>query len=81
MWLELHIFGLTQNTVKKVPVFNDHFYNVLPVIDSVMYFDGDWRFQFTLANNLCPWPPRWAPESREVTHYVVVIDRFHCSLS
>ena len=25
-----------------------------------------------------PWPPRWAPEVREVSHKVVVIDRFHC---
>ena len=25
-----------------------------------------------------PWPPRWAPEGREVFHEVVVIDRFHC---
>ena len=24
------------------------------------------------------WPPWWAPEGREVSHYVVVIDRFHC---
>ena len=22
---------------------------------------------------------RWAPEGREVSHYVVVIDRFHCT--
>ena len=25
-----------------------------------------------------PWPPRWAPEGREVSHKAVVIDRFHC---
>ena len=25
-----------------------------------------------------PRPPRWAPEGREVSNYVVVIDRFHC---
>ena len=25
-----------------------------------------------------PWPPRWAPEGREVSHCVVAIDRFHC---
>ena len=25
-----------------------------------------------------PWPLRWAPEGREVSHWVVVIDRFHC---
>ena len=25
------------------------------------------------------WPPRWAPEDREVSHEVVVTDRFHCS--
>ena len=24
------------------------------------------------------WPPRWVPEGREVSHYVVVIDRYHC---
>ena len=24
--------------------------------------------------------PRWAPEGREISHYVVVIDRFHCIL-
>ena len=26
-----------------------------------------------------PWPPRWAPQGREVSHWAVVIDRFHCS--
>ena len=26
-----------------------------------------------------PWPPRWAPDGREVSHKVVVIDRFHCT--
>ena len=26
------------------------------------------------------WPPRWAPEGREVSQKVVVIDRFHCTL-
>ena len=26
-----------------------------------------------------PWPPRWAPEGREVSNKVVVIDRFHCT--
>ena len=25
-----------------------------------------------------PRPPKWAPEGREVSHSVVVIDRFHC---
>ena len=25
-----------------------------------------------------PWSPRWAPEGRGVSHWVVVIDRFHC---
>ena len=27
-----------------------------------------------------PWPPTWAPEGREVSHKVVVIDRFHCNV-
>ena len=27
----------------------------------------------------CPRPPRWAPKGREVSHKVVVIDRFHCT--
>ena len=31
------------------------------------------------SSSRCPWPPRWAPEGREVSHLVVVIDRFHCS--
>ena len=39
------------NTVK--PIYNDHLYNLLPVIDSVMCFNEDWRYQFTFANNLC----------------------------
>ena len=25
-------------------------------------------------------PPRWAPEGREVSHKLVVIDRFHCNI-
>ena len=42
------------NTVK--PVCNDHLYYKiysLPVINSVMRFNEDWRYQFPLANNLC----------------------------
>ena len=41
-------------------------------------FNEDWRYQFTLANNVCSWPPRWAPEGRKISLWVVVIDRFHC---
>ena len=51
-------------------------------------FNEEWRYQFTLANKFLPsgahlggpWPPRWAPEGREVSHWVVVIDRFHCNM-
>ena len=44
-------------------------------------FIEDWRYQFTLANNVCLlelMPPRWAPEGREVSYEVVIIDKFHC---
>ena len=44
-----------------------------------MCFNEDWRYQFTLANKLCLLePPRWAPEGRKVSHWVVIMDRFHC---
>ena len=41
-------------TVK--PVCNDHLYNkiyLLPMICSVMCLNQDWRYQFTLVNNIC----------------------------
>ena len=65
------------------PLWSD----LLPVISSVMCFNEDWRYQFTLAEQFLPsgahlggpWPPRWAPEGRELSHEVVVIDRFHCT--
>ena len=44
-------------------------------------FIEDWRYQFTLANNVCLlelMPPRWAPEGREFSYEVVIIDKFHC---
>ena len=42
-----------QITVK--PVCNDHLCNknLLPVIYSVICFNEDWMYQFTLANNFC----------------------------
>ena len=37
------------------PVYNDRLYNKIlsPVIFSVMRFNEDWRYQFTLAHNVC----------------------------
>ena len=45
--------SIPRYTVK--PVCNDHLYskNLLAVIYSVMFFNEDWRYQFTLANNFC----------------------------
>ena len=44
------LFWLT--TVK--PVWNNHLYkNLFPVIYSIMCFTEDWRYQFTLASNVC----------------------------
>ena len=39
------------DTVK--PVCNDHLCDKIYVIYSVMCFNGDWRYQFTVANNFC----------------------------
>ena len=47
----------------------------------LLCFNGACGNQFKLANNFCLWPPRWAPEGREVSHSVVVIDRFYCTHS
>ena len=50
---KLCVYPMVCGTVK--PVYNDHLYNKIlsPVIYSVMRFNEDWRYQFTLANNIC----------------------------
>ena len=70
------------NTVK--PVCNDLLNNkiyYLWFIQSCVYIkteDNNCLLSLSGAHLGGPWPPRWAPEGREVSHWVVVIDRFHC---
>ena len=50
-WSHKWLMSTVLDTVK--PVCNDHLYYKLPVIYSVMCFNGDWRYHFTLVNNSC----------------------------
>ena len=43
-----------------------------------MKTEGTNLFVLTMSAFWSSWPPRWAPEGREVSHKMVVIDRFRC---
>ena len=67
------------------PVCNDHLFNKIYYLWFIqwcvlMKTEGIDLLLLTISVFWSSWPPRWAPEGREVSHKVVVIDRFHCRI-